>query len=565
MGRKPAFKKFIYKGSTPGTFKIVKTLNGKTRHYGTFYSLKEAMDYRDLLISNNWEPLPLTPEEEYQLKQDEYYKRIRLSKSGLRYKILNINHKYLGSCESIEDALYFRDKYEEYDHKQLPEIIDLSDNPYTDNLEYSVPERLKKRERKISKGCIRKAGPAQYHLLKMDKRYKKNYICSCRTYEMAWYVQHELMKRKWNREELPEILDDYPLWYTKLLELYRYIGINKKSKEYTITIPREHLASDKSLEKYTGYKNVEDALYERDFLVAHDWDYDALVECIDDTQNPYYDMILPPYPERKIRNLRERNYHEKELTKLYELINENPEASQTELCNQIGASEVTVRNWLNRFWNSNYTEFKQITLSGENPLEVLEKVPHIYQPDLSKSKPHNFKGYISRSKSKSSPYLIRYNNREWGYYNTREQAQAAVKKLIKCNWDRSKLASIKESVGWKTALTRRDNVYPTPDGGWTIRKKDSNRKMTNYGYYKDKQIAEYIKDALKLHNWDKKEYPRIRKLIEYTVPLLRLLKCNMFSGIYNTNDLDSRLLFDENILDYDILTPKNELVEEYGK
>ena len=39
----------------------------------------------------------------------------------------------------------------------------------------------------------------------------------------------------------------------------------------------------------------------------------------------------------------------------------------------------------------------------------------------------------------------------------------------------------------------------------------------------------------------------------------------MFSGIYNTNDLDSRLLFDENILDYDILTPKNELVEEYGK
>ena len=52
-------------------------------------------------------------------------------------------------------------------------------------------------------------------------------------------------------------------------------------------------------------------------------------------------------------------------------------------------------------------EFKKQTRLIENPITVLEKVPLIYDPDLSRPKPANFKGYIHYSSmDKRSRYMM---------------------------------------------------------------------------------------------------------------------------------------------------------------
>ena len=64
--------------------------------------------------------------------------------------------------------------------------------------------------------------------------------------------------------------------------------------QYKINIPKSYLEDDVTFETIPGYSHVEDALYERDWLVANDWDYEALVYSIDDKNNPYGDMEIPP-------------------------------------------------------------------------------------------------------------------------------------------------------------------------------------------------------------------------------------------------------------------------------
>ena len=47
-------------------------------------------------------------------------------------------------------------------------------------------------------------------------------------------------------------------------------------------------------ENYGGYKRVEDALYERDRLMAVDWDWDLSLELCE-TNNNYIHITLPPF------------------------------------------------------------------------------------------------------------------------------------------------------------------------------------------------------------------------------------------------------------------------------
>ena len=540
--RIPQLHKHIYK--LGNRFRVEKSINGERKVFKTFSNITDAIKYRDKLIANNWEDLPLTPEEVYEQNHKEYYMGLIRTYNGRRYQVNNCKGEYLATIPTIEEALYYRDQYYTYNKNDAPRpsTLDLTTNNWyiNEGLEYPIPERLIPfKKSTYGEGRIVKKGEFSY-AIEYGKK-ETCYICSCRTYEQAYYVKQEMNKCNWDRKQLQRILDDYPLWYTKLMELYRYVHLDHDYKrktgeeKYKINIPRPYLEEGQNLVTIAGYSHVEDALYERDFLAEHEWDYDLLVEAIDDTKNPYYDMDLPPYPQRKILNLKVRDYHEKELTLIHELLNNDPSLTQADVCEIIGVSEVTLRNWLSKFWNTDMVEFRHISLSGENPVNVLEKVPHIYQPDLSRPKPANFKGYIHfRSRDKRSPYKIVKDGVRYGSYYTEKQAKKAVKKLIKCNWDKKQLSEIQESVGWKP-LPKRGNIYPNPGGyGWSIRHKNPNtRKMINYGSYKDYDLAVMVRDMLIINDWNKDEYPSIRSLAEDVLYIQRLLYSNMFAGEYD--------------------------------
>ena len=55
---------------------------------------------------------------------------------------------------------------------------------------------------------------------------KKQYYGSYITYEYAYYVRERLIEENWNLEKLSLIREEYPVWYTKLIELYRYVTPN---------------------------------------------------------------------------------------------------------------------------------------------------------------------------------------------------------------------------------------------------------------------------------------------------------------------------------------------------
>ena len=534
-------------------YSIVKQ-NDYKKYYKTLDTLDEAIQYRDKLIANNWQPLPLTEEEIYEKNSQEYYLGILLSHNHRQYKVYNHNGDYLGSCSTIEEALQYRDMYYHSTFKESPRPtrLDLKKNNLhlKHGLEYPLPERLT--PTKISnygKGRILKKSKSSYHIYHGSKTKGRNdYYCACRTYEQAWYVRRELQKCNWDREKLPEILDNYPVFYTELMEFYRYVNKNPLTEKYEVNVPKKYVEQGKALEIITGYSHLEDALFERDFLAANDWNYDLLVESINDEDNPYYTMDLPPYPERKIKNIEPRDYHEKELTDLYHLVYDEGMTNKFEVCKKLDIGPVTLGNWLRKFYNSNWTEFKRISLTGENPLNVLEKVKLVYQPDLSRSKPPNFNGYVHKNKCKRNPFMVRKGNIEYGYYPTEAMARKVVKKLEACDWDKSQLPTIKDSVGYNPLPTR-GNVYPQGKG-WCIRKKNKERKMINYGYYKDKRIANLTRDFLKENNWNKEKYPSYRDLAEYIISLAdNIIPYTMFNGNSNT-------INEYNILDF-------ELIDEY--
>ena len=530
-------------------YSVTRTINGKTTVYKSFYNIDEAIKYRDLLIENNWEPLPLTPAEKLEKETREYYKRIRRTDNN-RYEVKNTHGEYMGYVGSVEEALYYRSLYKDkpLDKVPKPSEIDLkTNNPYIkDGLKYPLPERLKPipKKKKIS-GSIVKKSEFSYHIHHGGTRNgRKSYVCACRTYEQAYYVRKEMDKCNWDLDELQRILDEYPVWYTWLMEFYRYININydhyTRTGEirYDINIPKEYLEEGQVIGHYHNYTHLEDALYERDYLAEHDWDYNELVYGIDDTLNPYYNMDLPPYPQRKLTNISEHNYHEQELTRAYELITEDPSLNQKRVCEKLGVTTVTFRNWLNKSWNTNFKEFKKIILNGENPINILEKVPHIHTPDLSRPKPPNFKGYITFDKrGKINPYCIKRDDKSYGSYPSKEIARKVVKELEKVEWDREKLPSIRSKYGLKTRPACNNIYRDSNKSGWSIRK-EINGERNTYGHYKDYELAVIMRSLLDYHNWNHDLYPVLREKAENIKNLIHIFKSNMFGGVYDPRVLE---------------------------
>ena len=216
-----------------------------------------------------------------------------------------------------------------------------------------------------------------YHVLKDGECY---YICV--TYEYAHYMREELTRVHWDKKELPSIIENYKYYYTLLMEFYRYITTyhGTTSLKWAITIPARK--SDNHKLQQIRCSNLEDALFERDFLVKYDWDYDLLVEQIDDTENPYYDVNLPPYPQRKIKNLRMRDTHHEELAEVIKYIREDEHYTQREICDKLNLNDMSLRYWL-RNYDTDWVAFRKMVLTVDNPFDVLKLKRHIYIPDLS--------------------------------------------------------------------------------------------------------------------------------------------------------------------------------------
>lgn len=470
-------------------------------------------------------------------KVRQYYQRIYLTAPN-QYRIKHKDGRYLGLAKTIEEALYYRDKYSTNPQPKLPRPyeVDLkTDNPYyRRGLKYPLPDRLNPEvdyKPSYNKGSIHQRSKSSYVL-----QYSKKYLCSCRTYEQAYYVLRELAKYDFDKSRIPEIMDSYPEWYSWLVQFYRYITVDYYYKKrtgknkYLISIPRRYLRPGQNLELIRGYTKLEDALFERDFLEEHEWDYNLLVEAINDLENPYYEMELPPYPERKIRNVSKRKPHDKELKEMQQIILAEPSISQRELAKRIGTNDMNIRNWLHNY-NTDWLEFRTIVLSGDDPLEKLTLKPIIYTPDLSPSTPGNFKNYIHRnSASKKYPYNIEYKRRGYGVYPTRELALKVVKDLIACDWDYNQLKDIQRRHGYVATHGKRNLIYKVGNT-YQVRKSLPDGQLGYFGCYPCRRIAEIVRGLLKEANWNKEELPEIKESANRIYNLEKQYQHNMFGGV----------------------------------
>lgn len=407
--------------------------------------------------------------------------------------------------------MFFRDLFQDCDRLDLPEDYDLTtNNPYLNGLEYPLLERLIPKpidDSSYGKGQILVKGPQSYHV-----RYGTEHYLSCRTYEYAYYARKCLQECNWNKSKIPEIIEGYPEWYTWLLNFYKYI--QKRDGKWALALtPKQYGKLD-----LIYFNNLEDALWERDLYVKYDFDDELVVYYADDKLNPYYNMDLPPYPQRKIRRVHDRESHREELDYMIDYILEyGDDAGITHFCEEYDFNAVSIRKWLKNY-NVTFNEFKDIVLAGENPWDVLELKPLIYTPDLSRY--YNNNGYIQvRHGVTGDRFIVNRHPVYYGSYPSRDLAEKVVKELHKCDWDKSQMPRINERIGFESMVNSKRWVYPNPNGSFSVRHKDKNRKMINFGTYWDKEKAEFVRDKLIECGWSKDFYNNhIRPLADKLYP-----------------------------------------------
>ena len=510
---------------------VRKSVNGQM-YYKSFDNVFDAIKHRNEMEKCNWSIPDLSEDEILALKQKDYYIRVCLDYSHRWYKIKKKGGGCLDKTKDIYEALYYRDLYSEsdLDVSEIPKIEDcdlVTGNPYlTDGLKVPLPDRLilDTSVSKRGRGKIVKKSVSSYSVYLGRK-----HVCSCRTYEQAFYLKQEMNKIDWNLDELQRILDDYPIYYTWLLRFYMYVTWDSRQKNWLVSIPKDK--SDDGKLQHIRFSKIEDALYERDFLVEHDWDYDLLVELINDFENPYYDMELPPYPERKIRNISPRKSHDKEFLQLAEILREEPNITVEDWASRIGTTGQTLRNWF-REYETTTPEFKKVVLEGKNPCDVFKQKELIYTPDLSKSKSSNFRNYVHYASKRKSKWIVSRNDVYYGCYSTKEVADEVVKELEKVDWDKSELDNIKERLGIRKHIHDMMYIYKTKKhlNSWQIRKKKKGRNI-GYGVYRDIEFAKLIRDILVGINFKCDDLDKLRRFGEWVVYSKGLYYGNMFGGV----------------------------------
>ena len=353
---------------------------------------------------------------------------------------------------------------------------------------------------------------------------------SCVTYEQAYFYQQEFNKRGWDKNNLEGISDDYPLWYNWLNRFYIYITRDTVDNRYNWKVTVTPKNSPEGKLEYLGYVNLEDALFERDFLAEHNWDYELLVECIDDNLNPYYNMILPPFPERKIRGFILSNY-DNEIKLMGEYIHEHGDVTQYEMADYMNASKVSICKWLKRY-NIGWTGFKKLCLTGADPLDCLKMEEHIYSPDLTPSKESNFKNYVVFDSGNKKSYKIVKDGEWYGAYATRELADKISNGLQELGWSKENLDILREQYD---CLPRRQgerdlHFHLASNGHYSIRKNHDGRNR-NYGTYSTWLEAAIVRSLLISHEWDKDSLGMVQAKAKQIELRVRVYQSSMFYGV----------------------------------
>ena len=174
--------------------------------------------------------------------------------------------------------------------------------------------------------------------------------------------------------------------------------------------------------------------------------------------------------------------------------------------------------------------FKTIVLTGEDPLEKLTLKPLVYQPDLSPSKPSNFKGYVHHNhKSKANPWNIEYRHKSYGVYPNRELALKIAKDLEKVGWDKSQLQCIQRKHGHIAPHGSRDLIYKK--GNIYSVRKTIGRKLGYFGTYSNHRLAEIVRDIFRNTSWDKDRLPEVKEQANQIYKIENTYYNNMFGGV----------------------------------
>jgi len=133
-------------------------------------------------------------------------------------------------------------------------------------------------------------------------------------------------------------------------------------------------------------------------------------------------------------------------------------------------------------------------------------------------------GHIMK-KGKQS-YHVYYGGTYYCACPTYEMAYYMRQELNKADWDKSQLKSIQRKHGWSSMVMSKRWVYPQKykkkDGtvkimGYSVRHKNKDKRMINYGYYKDKRVAELVRDLLIENDWNKDFLQTIQEFSFYCI------------------------------------------------
>lgn len=223
-----------------GKYTIRKSINGKLKVFGRYDTLEEAIEHRNELINNNWNNSENNDEYTQRL---EYLKTIpniyyNLGKYVIRKYIKNQSVSF-GAFDSLEEAL----KHKEY----------CEENNWDLNLRKrrNNPQKYIIWDKTIQRYVIRR---------KIDG--KLVYFGSFETLEEAVAKKQELEANNWDirLKQYKQRKYNLPKYITKSNNLFL---LQKKFKD------KEPLQ--------ICFKNLNEAVYERDLLKTVDWDIEELI------------------------------------------------------------------------------------------------------------------------------------------------------------------------------------------------------------------------------------------------------------------------------------------------
>lgn len=220
-----------------------------------------------------------------------------------------------------------------------------------------------------------KTGTCNYSVCKsINNRYK--YYGTFSKLELAQFVRDKYEEYGWSKENLPKILSEFPMYYTNSLYFYRWIRYDGKS-DYPWKLTVNSVIDGKQrFEVINSYSRVEDALWERDLYIEYGDDLNSW--CEDTRPNPYDNMKLPYYMTYKTKVKLSKDLT-KELKYYKDLILAHDVRNAEELSRLANRTAVGVRGHFRKY-GVNFDKFKDIVMSGVDPLSVLSMEYNLILP-----------------------------------------------------------------------------------------------------------------------------------------------------------------------------------------